>query len=92
MRYLFSYWSSSRASVTDPKTWTSFNEAHTAFLGNGDPYSGVGFVLTENDSFYFLDWDDIRDVTTGAFNPEIRARLPICKATLRFLTVEKAPM
>ena len=32
-----------RASVTDPKTWTDFNSAHTAFLGNGDTYSGLGF-------------------------------------------------
>jgi hypothetical protein len=60
-----------RASVKDPKTWTSYEAAHTAFLGNGGTYSGLGLVLTGNDPFIFFDWDGVRDVATGDFDPEI---------------------
>ena len=42
-----------RASVTDPTTWTSFDEA-TAAAQN---FNGIGFVLTENDPFSCIDLD-----------------------------------
>jgi len=45
-----------KASVTDPTTWTSFEQA-VASLDSG-MYSGLGFVLTEADPFGFIDLDD----------------------------------
>jgi primase-polymerase (primpol)-like protein len=43
-----------QASVTDPATWAGFEEA-TAAAHN---YSGIGFVLSENDPFACIDLDD----------------------------------
>jgi Protein of unknown function (DUF3987) len=45
-----------KASVTDPETWTTYDKA-VAKLSFGQ-YSGLGFVLTENDPFAFIDLDD----------------------------------
>lgn len=45
-----------QASVTNPQTWGSFDDACKAhFNGN---FSGIGFVLTENDPFTFIDLDN----------------------------------
>lgn len=44
------------ASTTNPVTWVSFDVACRAYsTGN---YSGIGFVFTANDPYYFLDLDD----------------------------------
>ncbi|BBL65717.1 hypothetical protein MSMAT_1976 [Methanosarcina mazei TMA] len=59
------------ASVTDPKTWTSFDEAFETYLKSAGAYSGLGFVLTESDPYIGIDWDHIRDPITGKFEPEI---------------------
>ena len=45
-----------QASVTNPNHWSSFNQAQDA-LDSGH-YSGLGFVLSENDPFVFIDLDD----------------------------------
>lgn len=46
------------ASVTNPETWATFEEAaHSASAGH---YSGIGFVLTESDPFAFIDLDDTK--------------------------------
>lgn len=45
-----------KASVTDPNTWASFDEAVAAY--NEHEFSGVGFVLTLNDPFALVDLDD----------------------------------
>ncbi len=44
-----------RASVTNPSTWTSFEQALMA-LGSGR-YDGVGYVLTEDDPLIGVDLD-----------------------------------
>lgn len=44
------------ASVTDPSTWSSFENACQAFNNGG--FNGIGFVLTENDPFTFIDLDN----------------------------------
>lgn len=44
------------ASVTEPETWTDFNTACQIFSQGG--FSGIGFVLTENDPFTFIDLDN----------------------------------
>lgn len=42
------------ASVTDPNTWSTFEEAITASIN----FSGIGLVLTDNDPYAFIDLDD----------------------------------
>lgn len=44
------------ASVTDPSTWGTFEQAVAA--KNFYNYSGIGFVLTRNDPYAFIDLDD----------------------------------
>ena len=45
------------ASVTDSATWATFDEASNAATQT-NWYSGIGFVLTDNDPFAFIDLDD----------------------------------
>lgn len=45
-----------KASVTDPLTWGTFEEA-VAAAATGQ-YSGIGFVLTHSDPYGFIDLDD----------------------------------
>lgn len=52
-----------RASAIDPTTFSNFDTACTAML-TGD-YDGIGFVITPNDPFGFLDLDDARDAALG---------------------------
>lgn len=59
------------ASVTDSATWATFDEAvHAATNGNGW-YSGIGFVLTDNDPFAFIDLDDTKG-DQGALDRQIK--------------------
>ncbi len=52
------------ASVTDPNTWATFDQAcHAATTSNW--YDGIGFVLTEADPFAFIDLDDTKDDQTA---------------------------
>ena len=44
------------ASVTDPTTWATFDEV-IAVMQTGW-YSGIGFVLTDNDPYSFIDLDN----------------------------------
>jgi len=44
------------ADVTDPSTWSTFNEVHSsAKLG---AHSGIGFIFSHNDPYTFIDLDD----------------------------------
>lgn len=45
------------ASVSDPFSWGSFNEALNAFSVNPSVCAGIGFVLTENNQFTCIDLD-----------------------------------
>ena len=59
------------ASVTDSTTWATFDEAvHAATNGNGW-YNGIGFVLTDNDPFAFIDLDDTKG-DQGALDRQIK--------------------
>ena len=42
-----------KASVTDPSTWSTFQEV----LAAAPQFSGIGFVLTKEDPFTFVDLD-----------------------------------
>ncbi len=56
--------SSTPASTTDKRTWSSYSQAVQMFV-NGERINGVGFVLSENDPFVAVDLDDCRDPKTG---------------------------
>lgn len=51
------------ASVTDSDTWASFDECVNAM--NSGWYAGIGFVLTENDPYSFIDLDDTKGDQTA---------------------------
>lgn len=53
------------ASVTDPKTWSTFEEC----VSNISDYSGIGFVFTANDPYSFIDLDDCSTLQDGSVNP-----------------------
>lgn len=45
-----------QASVTDPSTWMTYDDAVNAFKADSS-LSGIGFVFTDDDPFVFLDID-----------------------------------
>lgn len=59
------------ANVTDPNTWRDHAAALSA-LGSGR-YEGIGFVLTEGDSFAAIDLDDAVDTTRNQWKPHAAA-------------------
>ncbi len=48
------------ASVTDNSTWCSFDEAVHGATRENTPYNGIGFVLTKQDPYTFIDLDDTK--------------------------------
>jgi hypothetical protein len=48
------------ASVTNPHTWVSFDQAIQAMEASNQ-YDGIGFVLTKEDPFAFVDLDDTKE-------------------------------
>lgn len=52
------------ASVTDPNTWASFEQA-AHVLTTTNWYNGIGFVLTEADPYAFIDLDDTKGDKTA---------------------------
>src|SRR4029077_20349150 len=52
------------ASVTDPKTWTSFGKAYEAYRDSERHFAGVGYVLF-GDGLVGLDLDHVRDPLHG---------------------------
>lgn len=50
-----------RASSTDPKTWSSFDEALMACQENPKRWSGIGFVFSANDPYFGIDLDQCLD-------------------------------
>jgi len=49
-----------KASVTNKDDWCSFDEAVLAATQSNSIYSGIGFVLTDNDPYAFIDFDDTK--------------------------------
>lgn len=45
------------ASVTDPETWSTFDEAVNAALAT-NMYAGIGFILSDQDPYCFIDLDN----------------------------------
>jgi putative DNA primase/helicase len=51
------------AKTSDPSTWGSFDEAYNACQQRKGV--GLGFVLTEDDPYLAVDFDDVRDPDSG---------------------------
>lgn len=62
-----------RASVSDPGTWASFDEAFGAFQESNGQLSGIGFVLSGNNGIGGVDLDHVRDPETSNLHPEAQA-------------------
>ena len=60
-----------RATVTDPATWTTFDNALN-ILRTTNYYNGIGFVLSKNDPYTFIDLDD-----TGGAEDQIKIQVGI---------------
>lgn len=54
-----------KASVTNSNDWASFSDAFMA--ATSGKYDGLGFVLTANDPFVFIDLDTPKDKTAEEF-------------------------
>lgn len=59
------------ASVSEPATWCKFDEAVSAFNASNGWFNGIGFVLTENDPYAFIDLDN-PDGDTDAYNKQLK--------------------
>lgn len=57
-KYPYSARTGKLASVTDPDTWATYDEAIEATSSGW--YSGIGFVLTNADPYTFIDLDDTK--------------------------------
>lgn len=60
-----------QASVSDPKTWSSFRKAHGAYqksLSTDSPFAGIGWVFSSSDPFAGFDFDDCLD-ESGKLKP-----------------------
>ncbi len=53
------------ARVSDPATWSTFDEVHDAYRDNPGTFSGVGFVFSADDALLGIDLDHCRDPETG---------------------------
>ncbi|HXI17797.1 MAG TPA: AAA family ATPase [Chloroflexota bacterium] len=56
-----------RASSTDPRTWGTWEQAHTCAQSRG--IAGIGFVLSADDPYVGVDLDHAIDVETGEIAP-----------------------
>lgn len=57
------------ASVNDSGTWCDFETALNAMKRGG--FNGIGFVVTGDMGYIFIDWDKCREPVTGEFKPGI---------------------
>jgi P4 family phage/plasmid primase-like protien len=57
-----------RVNAHDPQNWLTFEQLSQILVMPS--HIRPGFVLSENDQFFCLDLDDVRDPETGALSPE----------------------
>lgn len=75
-KVLYNVRTGDRAKSNDPQTWSTFAEVIAAYQCGG--FTGIGFVLSLDDPFVFVDLDKCRDPETGRLEPwaaEIVTRL-----------------
>lgn len=46
------------ASIDNPRTWGTFEDAHNIWTQHPDHFNGIGFVFTEDDPYFGVDIDD----------------------------------
>jgi len=57
-----------RAKSTDPETWASYE----TILIQLDRFDGIGFVVSADDPYVFIDLDHCRDAQNGSIEPWAR--------------------
>lgn len=62
------------ASVNTPSSWCDFESAVSMLNQHPDHFAGIGFVLSENDPFAFIDLDDPED-ETKSYDAETRNKI-----------------
>jgi len=63
------------ASVSDPATWGTFQEARGRY--EKDQLAGIGFVLTDGDDYVCIDIDNCRNARTGELKEDVEWLLPV---------------
>lgn len=58
------------AKSNDPATWSTFGEAVAYWQANKGRIDGVGYVLTEDDPYCLIDFDEV--VTDRIIDPQVR--------------------
>jgi putative DNA primase/helicase len=53
-----------RASTTDSRTWSTFDDVVAAYVRG--PFDGIGFVFSSGDPYTGIDLDEVRSPETGA--------------------------
>lgn len=67
------YETNSRASVSDPATWSTYQEAQELYERAkrnrwGNPYAGVGFVFKEGGGIVGIDYDNTTDIRIHSYS------------------------
>lgn len=57
------------ADVSNPLTWTDFQQAMSVYEGNRHRFAGIGFVFREGGDFVGVDLDGCRNADTGEIYP-----------------------
>lgn len=65
----------SKAAVDNPTTWSNFDAIATAY--KTDKFSGIGFVLSDDDDLSGIDLDGMIDAETGELSDDANAILSL---------------
>ena len=77
------------ASVTNPQTWGTFDQAVTAY-NNDAEVTGIGFVFSESDPFFGIDIDDTDKVKTDKGVTERAEIIDLLRGTNTY--TERSPL
>lgn len=62
-----------RASTIEPAHWNTFTACRAAYNIGG--FSGLGFVFVDNGGYVGVDWDNVRNSSTGKFDTGVRQEI-----------------
>ncbi|SES63269.1 Uncharcterized protein, DUF927 family [Methanococcoides vulcani] len=60
-----------KANPMNPSTWSTFEDTYATYTKFPETYSGLGFVFSDSDPFVGIDWDHVRDNSSGFWDPEV---------------------
>jgi primase-polymerase (primpol)-like protein len=66
------------ASSTDPETWTDFETVVEHYKSYETADRGIGFVVSSDDEFLGVDFDDCRDPETGEIDDAVEQFVLAC--------------